>query len=169
MKTLKVLPISLLASVLMTVTASALGQEVIPITATLPIKAAGDSCAELNLGTTANPNLIAAEGVAITSDRASLLTCQAGTWAKQKSGGYGCFNITLAGDPYSQIYRAFGAIATGTFTGIISEPGGYTSWLQDCGTSGASCVWNNINPSVTFSSRPHVGISGLPVASSSPC
>lgn len=85
MKTTKALPMSLLTAALMAFAAGASGQEVVPITATLPIKAVGDSCTELNLGTTANPNLIAAEGVAITADRASLLTCQVGVWKKQAS------------------------------------------------------------------------------------
>lgn len=85
MKTTKALPVTLLTAALMAFAAGASGQEIVPITATLPIKAVGDSCTELNLGTTANPNLIAAEGVAITADRASLLTCQSGVWAKQQS------------------------------------------------------------------------------------
>lgn len=171
MKTTKALPVTLLTAALMTFAAGASGQEVVPITATLPIKAVGDSCTELNLGTAANPNLIAAEGVAITADRASLLTCQSGVWAANGGGGggYGCYMITLSGDPYAKVYRAWGTINSNKFTGIISAPGEYTGWFQDCGTSGASCVWNNINPSVTFSSKPHVGISGLAIAASAGC
>lgn len=46
----------------------------------------GDSCAELSLGTTAYPNLIAAEGVAITAGRSMLLTCQSGLWKRANSG-----------------------------------------------------------------------------------
>jgi hypothetical protein len=126
MKTTKALPMSLLTAALMTFAAGVSGQEIVPITATLPIKAVGEACAELNLGTTANPNLVAAEGVAITSDRSSLLTCQSGMWAKQvSSSGFQCYQLTFSAADGGGNVKAIGLVAGTTFTGIVPN-GGYS-------------------------------------------
>lgn len=86
-------------------------QEVIPITATLPIKAVGNSCSELTLGTTAYPNLIASEGIAITADRTSLLTCQSGQWKKSSgvSGGNCGTSGVFGGSPRYRFVKCEGA------------------------------------------------------------
>ena len=57
---------------------------IVQATASLPIKAVGDACTASTSGS--SPNQAADEGTAITADRASLLTCQSGTWAKLGTG-----------------------------------------------------------------------------------
>jgi hypothetical protein len=134
-----VLPVSLVAGVLLGLSANSFGQEIVPITATLPIKAVGDSCAELNLGTTANPNLVAAEGVAITADRSVLLTCQSGVWAKQISsrGLYSCESGTAVNwwtvcveRATGQIFSSYSAVNKGTRV-MTGWPSDWASGLVD--------------------------------------
>lgn len=58
---------------------------VVQATATLPIHAIGDACTASTTGIA--PNQIDGEGISITLDRTSLLTCQSGVWAKQSANG----------------------------------------------------------------------------------
>lgn len=50
---------------------------------TLSIKNVGDTCIATSTGL--NPNIVANEGIAITNDRLSLLSCQNGVWSKTTS------------------------------------------------------------------------------------
>lgn len=69
---------------------------VVQATASMPIKAVGDTCTAVTSGT--SPNQTADENHAITADRTSLLTCQSGAWAKPSGGG------TVAYSQWGMVY-----------------------------------------------------------------
>lgn len=56
---------------------------VVLATASLPIRAVGDTCVAKTTGSASDQ--VADEGTAITADRAALLTCQSGKWGKSQS------------------------------------------------------------------------------------
>jgi len=139
---------------------------IVQATTTLPIHAVGDACTATTSGT--SPNQTDGEGIAITLDRTSLLTCQSGLWSAQQNnmGGY-LFNIT----GYTQRFYGAGYYnsGAGTFSGtVICDPRTYGS---SCGmggffyyaTNSPAQVWSAAGFTFGTSWGAIVGTSALPV------